>query len=177
LAGLRRVELQTVLGVPDQPRELCKRLTRHCPNHRFPLSSRVRLNGCQLEHTRSPEYSLNRLPRTGVPGPVATLVATPKVSPYQSGSDMAYVAFRPDGGSGSSLSGNLPETGETLHGEGGEHAYHARKLVKHSNHPQTPQEHAFYARRKTSLTRAWKLTLPTHKTTRKTRFRGEREHA
>ncbi|MQL86342.1 hypothetical protein Taro_018872 [Colocasia esculenta] len=29
---------------------------------------RVRLNGCQLEHTRSPEYSLNRLPRTGVPG-------------------------------------------------------------------------------------------------------------
>ncbi|MQL83240.1 hypothetical protein Taro_015737 [Colocasia esculenta] len=27
----------------------------------------VRLGGCQLEHTRSPEYSLNRLPRTGVP--------------------------------------------------------------------------------------------------------------
>ncbi|MQM08827.1 hypothetical protein Taro_041686, partial [Colocasia esculenta] len=24
--------------------------------------------GCQLEHTRSPEYSLNRLPRMGVPG-------------------------------------------------------------------------------------------------------------
>ncbi|MQL73502.1 hypothetical protein Taro_005860 [Colocasia esculenta] len=52
----------------DQPRELCKRLIRHCPNHRFPLSSRARLRGCQLEHTRSPEYSLNRLLRTGVPG-------------------------------------------------------------------------------------------------------------
>ncbi|MQL87000.1 hypothetical protein Taro_019533, partial [Colocasia esculenta] len=68
LAGLRRVELLTVLGVPNQPQELCKRLTRHCPNHRFPLSSRVRLSGCQLEHTRSPEYSHNTLPRTGVPG-------------------------------------------------------------------------------------------------------------
>ncbi|MQM10669.1 hypothetical protein Taro_043561, partial [Colocasia esculenta] len=41
---------------------------RRCPNHRFPLSSRVRLLGCQLENARSPEYSLNRLPRTGVPG-------------------------------------------------------------------------------------------------------------
>ncbi|MQL78410.1 hypothetical protein Taro_010845, partial [Colocasia esculenta] len=28
----------------------------------------VRLLGCQLEHARSPEYSLNRLPRTGVSG-------------------------------------------------------------------------------------------------------------
>ncbi|MQM15045.1 hypothetical protein Taro_047984, partial [Colocasia esculenta] len=114
--------LQTVLGVPDQPRELCKRLTRHCPNHRFPLSSRVCLRGCQLEHTRSPEYSLNRLPRTGVPGdigPVAFKKATWGMSLYQSEGDTGYVAFRPVGGSGNSSSGNLPETRETLHtGEG-----------------------------------------------------------
>ncbi|MQL85415.1 hypothetical protein Taro_017932 [Colocasia esculenta] len=35
---------------------------------RFRGRKEVRLRGCQLDHTRSPEYSLNRLPRTGVPG-------------------------------------------------------------------------------------------------------------
>ncbi|MQL91579.1 hypothetical protein Taro_024194 [Colocasia esculenta] len=30
--------------------------------------ARVRLLSCQLEHARSLEYSLNRLPRMGVPG-------------------------------------------------------------------------------------------------------------
>ncbi|MQL93843.1 hypothetical protein Taro_026494 [Colocasia esculenta] len=34
---------------------------RRCPNHHFPLFSIVCLVGCQLEHDRSLEYSLNSL--------------------------------------------------------------------------------------------------------------------
>ncbi|MQL78419.1 hypothetical protein Taro_010829 [Colocasia esculenta] len=122
------------LGVLNQPRELCKRLDVTVLTTVFPSAPESVTRACPSPRT----LPLRRM-RMGVPGPITFKKATYAPSHYQSEGDTGYVAFRPVGGSGDSSSGNLPETGETLHGEGGEHAYHARKLVKHSNHPQTPK--------------------------------------
>ncbi|MQL74415.1 hypothetical protein Taro_006771 [Colocasia esculenta] len=68
--NMSQIKVQNALttsATQTQLRELHKRLYA-AAHHHFPLSSGVCQHDCQLEHARSLENSLNRLPRMGVPG-------------------------------------------------------------------------------------------------------------
>ncbi|MQL90068.1 hypothetical protein Taro_022638 [Colocasia esculenta] len=56
------------LGVPDPDKRALQTTQRRCPNLVFPSAPESAHVGCQLEHARSPDTSLNGLPRMGVSG-------------------------------------------------------------------------------------------------------------